>query len=95
MWELAHPSVNAKALRLTAIGVNPTTATTINLVYSAAAFGVFYWIAARRWRGGRDRAGCPEWTVRAHDLTRGSRDRAVVRPGGSGLDESGWRGKPA
>jgi hypothetical protein len=54
-WELAHPGLNAKALQLIAIGINPTTATTINLAYSAAAFGVFCWIAARRWIGGRDR----------------------------------------
>jgi hypothetical protein len=29
--------------------MNPTGATTVNLVYSATAFGVFCWIAGRRW----------------------------------------------
>jgi len=53
VWELTHPATNAKALQLRAIGINPTGATTINLVYSAMAFGVFCWIAARRWSRNR------------------------------------------
>jgi hypothetical protein len=48
-WELAHPIASGKALQLRTIGIDPTGATTVNLVYSAIAFGVFCWIAARRW----------------------------------------------
>jgi hypothetical protein len=77
-WELTHPSVNAKSLQLTAIGINPITATTINLLYSAAAFGVFCWIAARRWTGGRDRGSKREHQPVASDAyeqTVGQPDR--------------------
>jgi hypothetical protein len=50
-WELTHSVAEVKATQLLAIGIDPTAAITINLVYSAAAFGVFGWIAARRWTG--------------------------------------------
>ena len=53
-WELTHPTATAKALQLEAIGINPTGAIIINLVYSATAFGVFCWIATRRWAGNRN-----------------------------------------
>jgi hypothetical protein len=73
VWELTHPSVNAKALQLTAIGIDPTTATTINLVYSAAAFGVFGWIAARRWMASRDRE-----SARQHQPVASDADKQTV-----------------
>jgi hypothetical protein len=53
LWELTHPVETIKAVQLRAIGIDPTTATTINLIYSTAAFGVFCWLAGRWWTNNR------------------------------------------
>jgi hypothetical protein len=55
LWELTHPIASVKTVQLQAIGIDPTAATVVNLCYSATAFGVFCWIAARRWAANR----CP------------------------------------
>jgi hypothetical protein len=60
VWELTHPTTTAKAVQLQAIGIDPTWATTVNLIYSATAFGVFCWIAARRWARMRNPAATPK-----------------------------------
>jgi hypothetical protein len=48
LWELTHPADTTKSAQLRSIGIDPTAAEIINLIYSAAAFGVFCWWAARR-----------------------------------------------
>jgi len=47
VWELVHPLDTAKSRELQALGVDPTLAVTINLVYSAAALVLFAWMAVR------------------------------------------------
>jgi hypothetical protein len=49
VWELTHAIAPSKAAQLQAIGINPTAAVTINLIYSTAAFAVFCRYAAHRW----------------------------------------------
>ena len=48
IWELTHSVAAVKATQLQAIGFNPYTGVTINLIYSATSFGVFCWIVAHR-----------------------------------------------
>ncbi len=50
VWELAHPIETAKSDDLRALGVDPTLAVSINLVYSAAASALFVWMAIRAFR---------------------------------------------
>lgn len=47
VWELAHPIDTAKSRDLRALGVDPTLAVTVNLVYSAVAWLLFVWMAIR------------------------------------------------
>lgn len=56
VWELAHPIETAKSDELRALGVDPTLAVAINLVYSAAASALFVWMAVclvRMWTAPR------------------------------------------
>jgi hypothetical protein len=60
-WELAHGVDAAKARQIRALGVDPETGVTVNLVYSALATALFVWLAVR-------------W-LRAHRRPRPSSDR--------------------
>jgi hypothetical protein len=46
-WELATGIARFKSEQLNALGFDPTTAVTINLIYSSVAFGLFCWFAIR------------------------------------------------
>jgi len=46
-WELIHPTDSAKSRELQTLGIDPTLAFTINLIYSAGASAIFFWAAAR------------------------------------------------
>jgi len=46
-WELINPTDSAKSRELRTLGVDPTLAFTINLMYSAAASAIFLWAVAR------------------------------------------------
>jgi hypothetical protein len=56
-WQLGQGVDGAKARELRRLGVDPTVGVAVNLVYSAVAFGVFGWAAAR-WLRAR-RSSCP------------------------------------
>ncbi|GAA5172649.1 hypothetical protein GCM10023321_72820 [Pseudonocardia eucalypti] len=47
VFELAHPLDTAKTRELLALGIDPTLAVSINLIYSAAASALFVWAALR------------------------------------------------
>jgi hypothetical protein len=49
-WELTHTVADVKAGQLRAIGFDPVTAVTINLVYSFLAFILFCWFVTIWWR---------------------------------------------